>query len=717
MVRHEAQQAVLAKAMRLHRAGELEGAIRLYEKFARKSPQHAVALNLLGLARFQAGDAENAARSIEKALSLQPDLPDAHFNLGTIMHALGRYEDAVRCHARALEARPEDAEAHNALGAALKELGRYEEAIEHYVRAVRLRAGFAEAHYNLGAALLALGRPEEAGVHFSNALSLKPAFAEAHLGLGRALALLGRNQAAIEQFRAALRLKPDDAEAHASLAAALGTIEAADAAVVHFDQAVAMVEADRDVEAAEGFRKVLAVNPDYRFAKINLAISLLGACDWSEYFPLRAELRRLVESGRSDVTPFGLLWQWDDPALHYAGAKNFVEVEVAKPQAPLPLRWRRGQRKARVAYLSADFRNHVVATVTAEMFERHDRSNFEFIGVSFGRDDNSEQRKRVVAALDQFHDVRRRSDEDIAAMVRELDADIAVDLNGHSNGHRMGIFAHRAAPIQVNYLGYPGTSGAEYFDYIVADSTVLPFERQAFVSEKIVHLPGSYLPSDRSRKVTARRPTRREHGLPEDAFVFCCFNNGYKINPDVYDVWMRLLAKVEGSVVWLRHETEAASSNLRREAEARGIDARRLVFAQRVPIDEHLARHDLADLFLDTLPYNAHATANDALWAGLPVLTCAGQAFAGRVAASLLNALGVPELVTHDFAEYEALALKLANERNVLQRLRRKIRQNRDTHLLFDTDRHCRHLEAAYATMLEIAERGEPPRSFAVPPA
>jgi protein O-GlcNAc transferase len=386
-----------------------------------------------------------------------------------------------------------------------------------------------------------------------------------------------------------------------------------------------------------------------------------------------------------------------------------LPTAIEKPKA-----WRHD--KIRIAYVSADFHEHATSHLIAELFERHDRKRFELFGISLGPDDGSEIRRRVVEALDHFHDVRAHDDREVASLLRELEIDIAVDLKGHTKGERFGIFAHRPAPIQVSYLGFPGTTGADFIDYVIADEIVLPFDQQPFWSEKIVHLPGCYQVNDRKREIAERTPTRKECGLPEQGFVFCSFNNSYKITPEFFDIWMRLLNKIEGSALWLLRGNAAVERNLRREAAARGVDPARLVFAEPIVLCEHLARHRLADLFLDTLPVNAHTTASDALWAGLPVLTCLGKGFAARVAASLLDAVGLPELVTKSLEEYEALALKLAREPALLSAYRDRLEKNGPTAQLFDADRLRRHLEQAYTTMLDIERRGEKPRGFSVDP-
>jgi predicted O-linked N-acetylglucosamine transferase (SPINDLY family) len=376
----------------------------------------------------------------------------------------------------------------------------------------------------------------------------------------------------------------------------------------------------------------------------------------------------------------------------------------------------RRNQKIRVAYLSSDFRRHAVAYLAAELFERHDRSRFEVIGVSFGADDGSDLRSRLVAAFDRFIDVTERSDQDAAQLINELQIDIAVDLNGHTREARPGILASHPAAIQVSYLGFPATTGAPFIDYIIADPIALPFDQQPYYSEHIVHLPDCFQVNDSTREVPKQTQSRREAGLPEYGFVFCCFNNTYKIRTPIFDIWMRIMLSIEGAVLWLNADHPAVEHNLRREAKSRGVDPARLIFAPRVDLDQHLARQRLADLFLDTLPVNAGATASAALWAGLPVLTCRGQTFFGRMGASLMMAIGLPEMVTRTLEEYEALALKLAADPSLHKSIRSRLEANRSTHPLFDTDRFRRHIEAAYSRMWEYWERGESPRSFSVEP-
>jgi predicted O-linked N-acetylglucosamine transferase (SPINDLY family) len=578
------------------------------------------------------------------------------------------------------------------------DLKRAEEALASCEKAIALKPDDTEAHSNRAIALLDLKRPEEALASCDRAIALKPDYAEAYSRRGIALLQhLRRPEEALASYDKAIALKPDNAGSHHNRANALKELN-------RFDEAVA------------SYHTALTLDPDHKYALGGLADCAIKLCDWVRREELFGELHRHVIERQSIISPFVLLGYSDDESLHLQCAKKFVEEEIAVPPKSLHCGaiWRNDRIK--IAYLSADFRRHPMADLMAELYERHDRSRFEIIGISFGDDDRSETRARLVAAFDRFIDVRTKSDGEVARLINDLRIEIAVDLMGHTLHARPGILAFRPAPIQLTYLGYPGTTAADFTDYILADAIVLPFDKQPCYSEKIVHLPDCYLVNDTRLKIAERTPTRQETGLPEHAFVFCCFNNNWKVTPAIFDVWMRLLHQVEGSVLWLSRANKGAETNLRKEAAARGVEPARLVFARPILIDEHLARHRLADLFLDTLPYNAHATASHALWSGLPVLTCCGQSFAGRVAASLLNAVGLPELVTHSLDEYEALALRLATDGSLLRGFRERLEQNRLTFPLFDTDRFCRHIEAAYTTMWERWQRGESPRSFSVEP-
>jgi protein O-GlcNAc transferase len=517
---------------------------------------------------------------------------------------------------------------------------------------------------------------------------VQPDYADAFNNRGNILVVLKQLEEALASYERALAVRPDFAEAFNN-------------------RGNTFKELKRLEEALASYERAIVLKPDHKYALGGLADCTIRLCDWTRD-RLSGEVRQRVSEHKSIIAPFTLLGYSDDESLQLLCAKNFIQDQIGVSQKPLwrGTVWR--NEKIKVAYVSADFRHHPMAYLMVELFELHDRSRFEVIGVSFGFDDRSEIRARLVAGFDQFVDVRTKSDAEVARLLNGLRVDIAIDLMGHTSDSRPQIFAFRPTPIQVNYLGFPGTTGADFIDYIIADQIVLPFDRQPYYTEKIVHLPDCFQVNDRERRITTRTPTRQEVGLPVDGFVFCCFNNNWKITPTMFDVWMRLLQAVEGSVLWLGSANKDAEMNLCNEARTRGVDPNRLIFAGRTDrLEDHLARHRVADLFLDTLPYNAHTTASDALWAGLPVVTCEGRAYPGRVASSLLHAIGLPELVTSNLADYEALALKLVREPALLAEMKARLARNRDTHPLFDTDRFRRNIEAAYMQMWGTWQRGD----------
>ncbi len=689
------------------------------------------ALNNLGIALYEKQEYQEALGCHERALALAPDFALAHSNRGNALHALRRYGEAEAAYRRALALAADLLQAWNNLGTTLRELGRPAEAAEAYRTALAQAPDDPALLDNLALALQDLERPAEAAVLLARALAVGDRDPKLHLHLGAVLIDQGKPEAATAALARALALDPASREAINLMGRVAFERGAFDEALAYYDRELELTpcspealanrgnvlrELNRFTQAAESFEQALTIAPHHAAALGGAADCALRTCDWARTGAIAGKLATHIAERGSYIEPFTLLACSDDPALQLACARNYVRGKF--PVAPKPL-WDgavRRHSKIRLAYLSAGFHRHPVAHLTSELFELHDRARFEVLAISCGPDDGSEERARLERAFDQFHDVRALTDRAAAALIHDLEVDILIDRTGHQKDARLGILARRAAPIQVNYLGFAGTMGADFIDYIIADPVVLPFHQQPFISEKIVHLPDCYQVNDSGRPIATRTPARHELGLPEQGFVFCCFNNNYKITARVFDVWMRLLRATKGSVLWLLQDNDTAQSNLRREAAARGIDPARLVFAARQPLPDHLARHRAADLFLDTLPFNAHTTGSDALWAGLPLVTCAGATFAGRVGASLLTAIGLPELVTHSLDDYEALALRLAADRPRLAGLRERLAQNKLRFPLFDTSRYRRQIEAAYSTMWEIWQRGERPRSFSIDP-
>jgi protein O-GlcNAc transferase len=706
-----------------------EDALASYDKALTIKPEFAAALHNRGVALQDLKRHEDALTSYDKALAIKPDYAEALYGRGNTLRDLGRLEDALASYDKALAIKPDDAAALNNRGIVLRDLGRYEDALASYHKVLAIKPDYAAALNNRGVALRDLRRFEDALASYDKAKAIKPDFAEALNNRGAALQDLRRFEEALESYDKALAIKPAFAEALNNRGNALRELNRFEDALASYDKALAIKPHDaetlnsrgntlRDLgrfeDALASFEKALVIKPDHLYSFSGLAKSALNICDWTRTTKLAREMRAHVVEGKCIVRPFTLLEYCDDASIQMKCARSYIQDRM--PALPKPLwrdaTWRNDRIK--IAYLSADFREHAVARLIAELFERHDRSHFEVIGVSFGPDDRSELRTRIIKAVDQFHDVRRVPDYDVAQMLSRMQTDIVVDLMGYTKYCRPEILSYRPAPIAAAYLGYPGTMAAGFIDYIIADKIVVPFKQQPFYTEKIAYLPDSYQVNDSQRRVATETPRRETTGLPERGFVFCCFNNSQKINPPVFEVWMRLLSRVDGSVLWLLSANEAACDRLRSEAAQRGIDPARIVFAERKPLAEHLARHRLADLFLDTLPYNAHTTASDALWAGLLVLTCCGRSFAGRVATSLLYAVGLPELVTANLEEYEALAVRLATDPSLLAGFKQRLERNRLKCPLFDTNRFRRHIEVAYKRMWEIWQRGESPRSFSV---
>lgn len=778
--RHEEALAALASALEreprsagthlnlgsaLIQLGRHAEAIPHFRKAAEVEPQLSQAYNNLGHAFRELGRFDESIESYRHALRIAPNDFEVHNNLGSVLAAVGRRGEAVGSYRTALAANPDYLPALNNLGVALDELECHDEALECFEQVVARDPGNFDAHANMGIAYQRAKRVDEAVATHRKAVSLAPRIAGAHLNLGLALREQGQFEAAAESFRSAISLRPDYADAHAQLGIICRTQGRHEEAIACLQRAVsiepghveallhlgsACQERNRLAEALGYFEKAIVVAPGSADAHHNLGVVLQGlsrhdeaiasfqealrrdpahsytpgALLWSELLTCRwgalesqvADLKARIQKGEAATEPFVLVAVSEGLEELRRCAASYYEDRVKIGRARLWTGERYAHSKIRIAYLSADFREHAVAYCIAELLERHDRFRFEVIGASLGADDGSAIRSRLLRGFDRFIDLRAVGDLEAAKALHGAEVDIVVDLMGYTMASRPGILAHRPSPVQVGYLGYPGTVGADFLDYILADRVVLPEEHQGLYSERIAYLPDSYQANDSKREIAARMPTRAEAGLPETGFVYCCFNNGYKVGPKAFDVWMRLLAQVPGSVLWLLEDNAAAAANLRKEAQARGIDPHRLVFAQRVSVAEYRARCCLADLFLDTLPYNGHGTTSDMLWSGLPVLTCTGATFAGRVSGSLLRAAGLPELVTSNLAEYEALALKLAREPEPLAALRARLQNNRASAPLFDTDRFRRHLESAYRRMWETSQRGEPPCSFAVAP-
>ncbi|MBO0764570.1 MAG: tetratricopeptide repeat protein [Hyphomicrobiaceae bacterium] len=583
------------------------------------------------------------------------------------------------------------------LGAVASEMGRHDEAVGYLRQASHLAPSSPGPRLNLGAALLAARRFAEAADALKHAVTRWPDIAEGRLSYGNALLALGNREQAAQEYRAALALNPAQVRTCANLALALYAVK-------------------DDAATSQICERLLRLDPNSVVGQFLRTMSRQSLCHWEAYEPRLAKLAELIERGETMLGfAFTSLQLWDDARLHRRCAALEIGLHGSRAKAPAPARLRaRHNDRIRVAYVSADFRKHPVTLLMTGLIEHHDRDQFDIVGISLGEDDTSAERQRVMTAFDKFLDVREQPIDAIIAAMRDMEVDIAVDLMGLTERCRPAIFLQRAAPVQVSYIGFPGTSGIDAFDYLIADAFVADGDLRRTATEKLVIMPDCYQCNYGTRALPADRPTRASCGLPEDAFVFCSFNNIQKLTPHVFDLWMRILREAEGSVLWLFTSGGAAERNLLCEAERRGVDPKRLIFADHVDHSLYMARNGLADLHLDTFPYGGHTTASDALWAGRPVLTRAGRSFASRVCGSLLTTIGVPELITTTAEDYEALAIRLARDRPLITGLKRRIEEGRSHSPLFDTRRFCRNLERAYARMVERSRAGQPPEEIDV---
>jgi len=729
-----AADSLALQAAILSGLGRHAEALSALDQVMRINPRDAATLLNRSVVLTALGRLDEAVRSLDEAIASQPNLVPALFSRGTLLAQMGRDAEALASLDKVVALAPTAADPLNNRGNVLMRLGRVEAALASYDRALALDPDHPDAMNNRGIALKTLGRFEEALVCFDRVLLRNPGNLNALNNRGNILMKFACLQEARASFERGLAIRPDDVDTLVNSSVALMGLTAFDAAMDRLNRAVALqpnhpnalfnrgmlyLKSGRHDRAIADFQRTLERDPQHPLALGKLARCLQVNCGWAELAEIEPRLRAAVRNDTALVDPFILLAMDSTAEEQLACARAWNRHHGNAVRAPL-----RGTLavpvagaadKIRVAYVSGDFRPHPISSLVAELLRRHDRSRFEVIGVSTWPAGESDMRRRIESSCDRFFDVARGSDRDIAELIRDQQIAIAVDLSGHTETARLGIFAHRPAPIQVSYLGYAGTLGADYIDYVLADRIALPFDQQSAYSEKIVHLPDCFFINDDTKPIAARKPSRAECELPEQGFVFCAFNGSYKLTAGIFEIWMRLLGEVDGSVLWLSPADAAVETHLRAEASLRGIDPKRLVFATKLPLlEDHLARHRLADLFLDTLPYNAHTTASEALWAGLPVLTCTGSGFAGRVATSMLHAVGLQELVTASLAEYETLALQLTRDATRLKSLRDRLDRNRLTHRLFDTEKSCRHIEAAYARMFELWRSGQGPRGFSL---
>lgn len=644
-------------------AGRMAEAEGLCRAILQAAPKTGEVAQLLGVTVMMQGRPQEAEAILRQSIAIRPDLPDSHGNLGTVLQSLGRMGESLAAHDRCVQLSPATPEAYVNRGSARLTLGDRNGAATDFARALRLRPVDALAAANLGVALRESHRVAEAERALRRALVVDPGHAEAMLGYAHTLRELGRLAGAKTAYTRAVTLAPAKTEALCYHLYLMQTL-----------------------------------------------------CDWADYDRQCARVTEIIDQDGGVVIPLATLSIDTTPAQQDRSARLFFDRVVKRAGAPaLQPRVPSAGGRLRIAYVSADFHEHATAFLAAELFELHDRERFEVLAYSYGPDDGSAMRQRLVKAFDRFRDIRSVPLDAVARCMADDGVDIMIDLKGYTKQTRLDLLSRRLAPVEVSYLGYPGTIGCPHMDYVIGDRFVTPPEHQPFYAERLAILPDAYQINDRRRPLPEQVPSRGDCGLPEDGVVFAAFNTAYKISPTMFGFWMRILKRVPGSVLWLFEANPLAAGNLKAQAQAQGVDPARLVFAPPRPLADHIARYRVADLALDTLPYTGHTTTSDALWAGCPVVTCLGATFASRVAASLLNAAGLPDTVTRSLGEYEDVAVALAGDPDRRAGFRKRLEDGRMTAPLFDSRRFTRNLERAYQVMWSLHKAGRPPQGFILP--
>ena len=669
----------------------------------------------LGITLQELKQLDNASVNYKKAIEIKPNYPEAFNNLGTLYKELKDFDSSIQSYQKAIDIKPDYAEAFNNLGILYKELGQLDKAVQNHKIAININSKYDEAHNNLGILFMELGQLESAIESYKSAIKANKNFIEAINNLGLVLMNLGQIEEAIKYYQKALKINPSFALTYNNLGVAYKNLHIHDAASKCFQKSIALepnysdalcnyghllTEMDNLQDALANYENAFAIKPDADYLLGAIIHTKMHLCIWSDYSNNLNELQAQINDGQKRIDAFSFMALIDDPEIQGKVSKIYFKDRNPRNNLLPQIKNHPKHNKIRIGYFSADFREHPVSYLTAELYETHDRSQFEVHAFSYGPNTEDEMNLRIKAGVDHFHDVREMSYKEIATLSRSLEIDIAVDLSGATHSSKTEVFAMLAAPIQTSYIGWLGTMGADYYDYLIAAEGMIPKENQKYFSEKIVYLP-SYQVNDSKEPLPKAIFSRKDLGLPKDSFVFCCFNNTFKITPEVFDSWARILNGVEQSVMMIYVSNKLAQNNLIKEIKLRNIDPKRLIFGERLSRAEYLDRYRLADLFLDTFPYNAGTTASDALRMGLPLLTINGNSFNSREAANIVNAVNLPEMITSSQEEYESLAIELANNPKKFRIIKEKLADNLPSAPLFNTPLFTKNLESAYKIMLK----------------
>lgn len=706
---------LIQDGLALHNAGRINDARLCYLGILKKQANHFDALQLLAITYTQQKHPELALQYFDKALLINKANPAVFNNKGAALEELKRFNEALECYDRALRIKPDFVEALNNKGNVLHELGRFDEALQCCEQVLLINPDFAGAWNNKGNTLNELKRFDEAFKSCEQALRINPDFAESWNNLGNALNGLNQFDEALQSYDQALYIKPDYVEVLNNKGSALNGLKRLDDALESYDQALRMkpdyVEAlnnkgnllsdlKRFDEALQSYSQALSINPNYAFLMGNMQHARMHTCNWSDFHKNVDDLRLSVNSNLPSSAPFPMLGLIDDPEIQKKCATTYMNFQHPNRGRPYVRDLKSRVENLKIGYYSADFYDHATLHLMLEVFKNHNHSRFDFFAFSFGPKTNDPWQQEVKNYFKEFIDITKQSDVQVADFSRKLGIDIAIDLKGFTQDSRPGIFANRAAPIQINYLGYPGTMGADYIDYIIADKVIVPEESQKFYSEEVLYLPYCYQPNIHIRKVSEKAILRKDVGLRENVTVYCSFNNIYKITPDIFSLWLGILSRVADSVLWILSTNKAVENKLIQFAKDQGIESARIIFAPHLPIEEHLKRLSLADVFLDTYPYNAHTTASDSVRMGVPIVTLAGQSFASRVAASILSAVNMTDLITNNADDYQNLAVRLGTDRDYLKKTKDRLLQSIPQSPLFDSVGFTKDLEQIYLSLV-----------------
>ena len=712
--------------------GKMDESIRSFKKVIELNPKYADGHNNLGVVLQEKGDLDESIKYFNKAMSLNPNYSQAYNNVGIVYQKKGKLSLAAKYTKKAIFLNPNYVEAYNNLATITQDQGKFSQAIEYFNKAISLNPSYSEAYYNIGLAFSKLNEFESAIKSYNKALSLKPNYPEAYNSLATIISQKGKLDEAIKLFNKAILLRPNYSEAYFNIGIVFKKQNKLYEALDSYQKAINLKpnyvesfyniatifeEQGKPHKAIDYYDKALVLRPDFNKAQAQKLHQKAKICDWKTIQEDK-ELFSKLGTHTNHIPPFTMLSFEDEPRNHYLRSKLYAKKKYLQKQIPFDKKNKIFKNKRlRIGYFSADLQNHATMYLASKIFENYNKEKFEIYIYSFGRClEHDEVREKLKNSVDVFKDVIDLNDKDIAMLARADQINIAIDLKGYTKNSRTGIFAYRAAPIQINFLGYPGTLGANFFDYIIADLTLIPETKKKFYSEEIIYMPHTYQPTSHSSIISNKKFTKSEMNLPNNSFVFCCFNNNYKISPNEFNIWMRILNKVENSVLWLIGSNKWAKQNLIKEAEKHGISNNRLIFANQITHSDHLARLRLADLFLDTFNYNAHTTTSDALWAGIPVITKIGNSFASRVAASLLMAVGLPELVVQNEIEYENLILEIASSPRKLFKIKEILSSNKLSKPLFNFEMYISHLEDAYKQVFENYLKGNKVKTIYVKP-